>query len=275
MDDRAQETTGYLQGPNGWLYGCFHAAPAPTDCACLTIAPFGEERKCAYRLIVEVSRALAARLPVMRFDLSGTGESTGSHADATLTRWLADAAVALGQLRQSAPEARRFWLLGARLGANLALRFAATEPAVAGLLLWEPLLTGEDFLNEMIRRKQIKEMMGGGQASSLADEQQRQWDRGEAVDFDGFPVNAALANELRNLNLVKDLGLVGQRRALLAHVTGAKTLSGPWGEIETSFQGASHRFVIVRQKPFWGLLDYQESKELRDETMAFVSPMAG
>ncbi len=272
MNAARAEETGYIASGGAWLYSCYHPAAGKSEGGLLILPPFGEERKCSYRLLVEMARRLSRSFDVLRFDYAGAGESSGDHAEMTLGHWLRDSRAALAQL-QSRSKAGNCWLLGARLGANLALRLAA--PEIAGLALWEPLLSGDDYLNEMIRRKQIKEMMGGGKASSLAEELTKQWECGEAVDFDGFAVSADLAGELKEMDFAADLALLEDQRALLVHVSGAKRLSNDWARLQKEFdQAPNRRFISIRQKPFWGLLDYQESEELKSETVAFCRPLA-
>ncbi len=266
MDLQGSSQHGYLSSDSRFLHASITGSEE-ADKNLLMLAPFGEERKCAYRLLAETAGLLAKDFKVMRFDYSGTGESTGDHASANLSMWLADAGVARDEL-EGTP-----WLLGGRLGANLALRLA-TE-ATPGIVLWEPLATGQSFLDEMMRRKQIKEMMGGGQASSLAEELDTKWEQGEAVDFDGFSVGASMASDLRALDLAVDLKNCACKNVLLLHITGAKKFSGPWAEIETIATERGYATALVRQKPFWGLLDYQEHTEIKAETQRWLCDPAG
>ncbi len=261
--------TGYIPRDAEHLYASFHPAPDTARGRVLIFTPFGEERKCSYRLLAETAHELAAAgYDVLRFDLSGTGESTGHHADATIDGWQADIAAAAKALGQESDGAE-FWLLGARFGANLALKTELED--VAGMVLWEPVLSGEAYIEEMIRRKQIKEMMGGGQASSYGDELAARWTKGDSVDFDGFAVGAELKKGMMRFVLRDALEACDVGRLLLCHVGGARSLTGPWAKLEDQFEAETRTIMCVRQKPFWGLLDYEESRELKDETISFLT----
>ncbi len=262
MDSNTTLDCGYIAAGDHRLYAGY--APGTTPDALLVLAPFGEERKCAYRLLVETADELRDRFHVLRFDYAGTGESTGDHSRIDLDVWAGNARAAAAELRELSG-CERLWLLGARLGANLGVQLLDDIDA-AGVLLWEPLPTGQAFLDEMVRRKQIKEMMGGGQANSLAAELETAWERDEAVDFDGFAVNARLAAGLKALDLKEVLAGV-DRPLRLIHVTGAKKMSGVWAELEEQL---GDRFQVVRERPFWGLMDYQEHRLLKDATASWL-----
>lgn len=261
------ETNGYIQGERGALYASLHTPAEAITSQVLMLPPFGEERKCAYRLLVLLARQLAeAGCRVLRFDPSGTGESAGELAALRLEDWQDDATRLLTLL---ADHEAPVYLLGARLGANLSSRLI--HQRIAGRLLLEPLLTGESYLQEMMRRKQVKEMMSGGQAASASERCQGEWERGEAVDFDGFPIGSGLAADLQGLDLMADLETLSDP-LLVLHVSGARRLSGGWANLEAHCASHQEQYLdLVREKPFWGRLDYYESEELPERVQRFLA----
>ena len=85
------EESFYLQSNTRNLLATFHQPSGETRCGILIIHPFGEEKKCAHRTLVETARALARHgIGVMRFDLSGCGDSEGDFRDARFANWTAD-----------------------------------------------------------------------------------------------------------------------------------------------------------------------------------------
>jgi pimeloyl-ACP methyl ester carboxylesterase len=82
---------------------------------------------------------------VLRFDYYGCGDSSGETTDGTLKQWTDDI---LQAIRESVMETglREVHLVGSRIGANLALRVAQMSPEVAGVVLWEPVLNGVEYL---------------------------------------------------------------------------------------------------------------------------------
>jgi exosortase A-associated hydrolase 2 len=261
--------TGYIAGPNGGLYAGWHAPVGEARRALLVAGPFGEERKCAYRLLVWLAEQLAAAgCGVLRVDVSGTGESAGEHAAASIATWRADLAAAHGALATLAP-GLPIGLLGVRLGANL---LAGLDTPADRLVAWAPLLAGEELLEDLIRRKQIKEMLGGGQAASDAASLDAAWAAGETVDVDAFAVGPQLARQLRGLELLADLEAAAARgtRALVLPVSGATTLKGPWPAAAERIATLGGRVEPVREKPFWGRMDVVASEPLWGVTRQFL-----
>jgi dienelactone hydrolase len=110
---------------------------------CPSLGLEGEASQMAYRTL---ARSLAdAGCTVLRFDYHGTGDSTGFLTDPDrLDEWLSDISAGLAYLR--AAGATRLHLVGARLGAALAVRAAAAEDDVESLTLWYPWTKGSQFL---------------------------------------------------------------------------------------------------------------------------------
>ncbi|WP_141732824.1 serine aminopeptidase domain-containing protein [Oligoflexus tunisiensis] len=84
---------------------------------------------------------------VVRFDYSGTGDSTGASDSVSIDQWLKDLQQVCDFAKQQAPDTR-LSLLGLRLGAALAIR-ASEQLTVDRLVLWDPVLDGIHYLHEM------------------------------------------------------------------------------------------------------------------------------
>ena len=194
-------TSGYFAGDSSDLYASFHAAEGDAKAAILIAPPFGDERRACTRFLAQFARRLAAAgCDVLRIDLSATGESPGDLSDAKLPRWAGDIDAAYCELHKLSSAPVQIGL-GVRLGANLLLRSSQPD----ALVLWEPLLDGGKYVDEIVRRKLIKEMKGSGQAANDATSIAAAWAAGDTVDCDGFAISAALACELRSLEMASDL----------------------------------------------------------------------
>ncbi len=87
-------------------------------------------------------------VPVLRFDYTGTGDSSGTMDDGDFETWVADVRTAHEELRdQSGVE--RVSIVAMRLGAALAARACADGLAVRDLVLWEPVVSGVRYLEEL------------------------------------------------------------------------------------------------------------------------------
>lgn len=271
------ETHGYIQLPDRALHACLHAPnSAPDSSGIVLVPPFGEERKCAYRLLTRLARrACENGFAVLRFDLSGTGESTGDHASVDVDRWVVDIEAARDTLLASTGVSA--WsVVGARFGANLAARLGPTK-LPQRLVLVEPLLSGEDYLRDLKRRQLIKTAVGGTQSDTSSEEAMEEaWGTGQTVDFGGFPIGPAFHDALAGLDLASDLAQLPQDiRVSLLRVTGAKKLPPSWQPLADALSSRPKSSVrIVRDKPFWGQLDYYESDAVIDAVLESVAEVA-
>lgn len=86
---------------------------------------------------------------VMRFDYSGTGDSTGATDTLCIDHWLDDLLRVCRHARENLG-ATRLSLVGLRLGAALAIRASQLLP-VDRLVLWDPVLDGVNYIRDMER----------------------------------------------------------------------------------------------------------------------------
>ena len=140
-------------------------------------APWGQEYLCAHRSLRKLGDLLSASgHHVMRFDYFGTGDSGGDLGDAGLAAWRSDIRLAMEELRE-ASGIERVSLVGLRLGAALAAEVAAQSTAlVDSLILWDPIVSGRDYVDTL-------EQIGSG------------------AEVDGFELSASLAAEMREIDL--------------------------------------------------------------------------
>jgi alpha/beta superfamily hydrolase len=268
------QTSGYLSVGERRLYGTLFRPAAPRPLAVVLYDAFGEEKKSAFRVMVRLARACADRgFTTLRFDLSGTGESAGGHATASWEDWQADALAAAAFARTQAAGAP--WVaVGVRLGAFQAVHAASRAGALAVTLV-EPVLTGEECLRDLERRQRIKQVVAGA-GTDDADSAAR-WARGEAVDFGGFEVSAHLAAALRPESLVTRLGSLRPDCPLqVVRVSGSKALPPAWKPLTERAEACPPgRAEVVRDKPFWGQLEYYESDAVQDAVLAFLDAVSG
>lgn len=130
------------------LFGVFIPTAHSQPQAVLLCPPSGHEYMRAHWALLQLGDYLArAGFHVFRFDYYGLGDSGGSHAEATLGQWQADVAAAAEELLANTG-LQRLSLIGLRLGAALAWKAAAALP-VDTLVLWDPVVRGRDFLEEL------------------------------------------------------------------------------------------------------------------------------
>lgn len=133
------------------MFALFHPpASSHRDIAVLICSPFGWEDMCSYRSRREWAQRLAdAGYPVLRFDLPGTGDSSGSPVDpGRLEAWSTAVDSATRWLRGTTG-ARRIAAIGIGLGGLLAYRAAAVGAPLDDLVLWGVPARGRTLAREL------------------------------------------------------------------------------------------------------------------------------
>jgi len=139
-----------LGDPRRPLFGWYHTPLAPSGRAVVLCNPLGLEGTRAhwsYRHLAE--RLAGAGFDVLRFDWSGTGDSSGDGSEPEqAASWLADLGEAIDELKRRAGVSR-VHLVGLRVGATLAAHVAAARDDIETTVLWMPALTGSTWVGEM------------------------------------------------------------------------------------------------------------------------------
>lgn len=152
-------------------------------------------------MAAEMARQMAqSGLAVLQLDLTGCGDSAGDFADASWDGWLEDIACAAAWLRQRYPAAPLI-LWGLRLGALLAVEYAAAHRECSRLLLWSPVLNGEQFLTQFLRLRLANQMLAGGPQEGGTQQLLQQLQAGVAIEVAGYTLPPALALPLAQRRL--------------------------------------------------------------------------
>ena len=140
-------------GDNRQLFGLYQPPrgnPARPVRAVVICPPFGQDYIRSYWCLRLLAGQLARKgMHVLRFDYFGIGDSVGSPQDMqSLNHWETDVETAINHLLEISG-AQSCHLVGLRTGASLAARVAQRRSDVNSLLLWEPVVSGSQWLNSM------------------------------------------------------------------------------------------------------------------------------
>ena len=145
-------TTPLLFGPAADPLFGVHQVPAggaPRSLGVVLCNPIGQEYLRAHRSFRQLAIRLARQgFHVLRFDYYGCGDSSGPDEAWTVPGALANVGQAARELRRRAG-CSRVGLVGLRFGATLALLAAREMQDVAALVLWEPVLSGREYLQSL------------------------------------------------------------------------------------------------------------------------------
>lgn len=185
----------FLPAPQGSRFALFHppAPQAPAQGSVLYLHPFAEELNATRRVVAQQARALAqVGFAVLQVDLHGCGDSEGEFAEADWATWLEDARAARAWLAAHVPSGPR-WLWGLRSGALLAPTLAADDGEAAHLLLWQPVASGQQMLQQFLRLHAAAQWLAEGDTAKDGNTPARRLAAGEAVDIAGYRLSPALA----------------------------------------------------------------------------------
>lgn len=200
--------------------------------------PWGREYEHVHRSVRMLGSMLStAGFDVLRFDYYGSGDAAGEAHEATLAGWEGDILAAVEEIKDTTGAAR-VALAGVRLGASLAAAAAVrTRTAVQELVLWDPVVSGADYLEELW--------------SEVPDPGMRTWhllarpaETGGGHEVQGYPLTGALEHEIRALNLVD---LVPSLPARTLCVTSVEHPSYP--ALRTAFAGRAGGALTVENIP--------------------------
>lgn len=138
-------------GPEGeQLLGIHHPARgASKDAGVVLCPPAPQERSRSHWALRKLADQLSkVGFDVLRFDLRGTGDSSGELEDTNPEKWVEDVRRAARELKDLTG-VRRVSLVGFRLGALLAARATAEGLAVDHLVLWEPVINVWNWMAQL------------------------------------------------------------------------------------------------------------------------------
>jgi alpha/beta superfamily hydrolase len=209
----------FFFGESERLLGVLHQ-PRSRNCTgggWVICPPFGRERTNAHRLLFEWARVLAREgLWALRFDYRGTGDSRGAFADLSLDDHLADVGTAVETMEGMFGVPCR-GLMGLRLGATLAVMAAVRADLKTELMLWEPIVDGRVYADQLLRTAMANELSHSHGSPRSRVKLKEDLASGKDVLVDGFTLTAKMHDALASVDLAK-LGRPGPARTLLVQI---------------------------------------------------------
>ena len=262
----------FLPVTGGRLFCLLHRpdSKAAIKGAVLYVHPFAEEMNKSRRMAALQAKAMAsAGYVVLQVDLLGCGDSTGDFADATWESWIGNL-VEAGAWLQAQTGAQLCWW-GLRAGCLLAAEAACRIGQPCRLLLWQPVMSGKQYLQQFLRLKIAGELLDGG-AKGAMNRLKEQLAEGVSVEIAGYALSSSLALGLEGAELLVPDAV---RRTDLLEVSSAGT-----GELSPVVSarlekwrdaGRDVRGVSVAGPAFWQTTEIEECPELIDASLRFLA----
>jgi exosortase A-associated hydrolase 2 len=281
------ETSFFFRRDAAQLFGLVHT-PGPDlpvrPLALLFSHPFAEEKLWSHRVMVSLARELAARGHiVMRFDYMGAGDSTGATPDTSLETHLADLDAAFAYLLEKHPRIQQIGLLGLRFGATLAALFAERAagkyPQLSGapLVLWEPVLDGANYFQELLRSNLTTQLAVHGKVLENREVLQERIRAGGKVNVDGYEIARDLFESCARPDLLGTEPKTHTGPALILQIApGAE----PKPRNDLSALAGSYRSGTVAraaEQPFWREIKpfYGRAPQLQQATLQWLEQANG
>ena len=173
---------------------------------------FGAEQVNLARLEALVARDLAVQgFPVLRYHGRGYGDSQGEIEEVTLTSHLEDAEAAAEVLVAEAG-VRAVGFGGARLG-GLVAGIAAERAGNEHLALWDPVVEGRVYVEQMLRRRALAAIVTQSRESIQGVKQTLEG--GGSIDLAGIRFSARAYREITEASLLSDMKRFRGRALLL------------------------------------------------------------
>ena len=182
------------------LFGAYHPPHgAPGKALGIVVCPpLGVEGLRAQRALRQLATMLAkSGIHVLRFDFYGTGDSSGTCEEGSIGLWLEDIDTARQELAEIA-SIEQLGLVGLRMGGALAALSAAASPDLNRLVLWDPVVDGAAYVDQIIEADVEYEVYSEHAGNvALALEQDA------TIGVMGYAVTHAQREEIRRIDLTR------------------------------------------------------------------------
>ena len=268
MSTRIDLAPTFLDGPQGRLFVMRwrpHGTPRGTV---LFVPPFGEEMNRARRLMAETGQRLAAAgMSGMLPDLSGTGDSPGSFAEASWTGWVAEIEHLLDRLAGS--DEGPVHLVALRAGALLTAGCSAPRLAeLASLSVVKPIANGASYARQLLRTRLAANLAGtrrettAGLRAQMAD--------GASLEIGGYPMGSGIFDSLERARL-DAAPLPPDLRLRWYEIGQAPEAPGTPAGLPEAWRAQGVEVRYIADPPFWNIQDPDEGTGVRDALVADLS----
>ena len=132
-------------------------------------------------------------------DLYGTGDSEGEFREATWEKWLQDVEDVLAEI--VAQESREVWFIATRLGCALAQHFLDRSGIqISGVILWQPIISGEKYILQLLRIRLIQEKLAGATNATTAGIREK-LHSDEILEIGGYEISQELLAKIEQIDM--------------------------------------------------------------------------
>jgi exosortase A-associated hydrolase 2 len=256
---------------------CFCVYRRPADKVSLLVlhlAAFGDEMNKARAMTARAARAFAHQgCAVLQFDFLGCGDSSGDHAEASFAQWLENARSALHWLR-SQEESVPLCLWSLRSGALLLPRLVEQCAHAPALLLWQPVLSGSQYLGHLLRQRLAASLLGPEGERSGVKELRAKLKCGETLDIGGYAISPLLAHDLEQAVFELEHGYTGRVSWLELTSAACAPVLSPASQAKVDdflAKGIDVRASMLHGPAFWQSVEIELSEALIEASLELLT----
>ncbi len=212
--------------------------------------PFAEEKLWAQRVMVSFARELAGHgYPVLRFDYMGNGDSEGNFEECSVETKLSDIRCAVKTLLDKFREVESVGLIGLRFGATLSVLFADNGERVKRLILWDPILNGAAYMQEMLRINLATQSSVYKEIRWNTETLIRMMKDGKTVNVDGYEMSWPLYEQITKIDLLNMQNSYSGQTLLVQIRKKEGDLSLPFKNLQSHLRNCKTALAV--EEPFW------------------------
>ena len=228
---------------------------------------FAEEMNKSRRMAARMGRLLAGDgWRVVQRDLYGCGDSAGDFGDATWDDWEYDVDDELGRAVDHGP----IWLWAERAGALLATSALVARPST-NLLLWQPVTSGTQHLQQFLRLHTGARIVGSAKALDGPSPIER-LRSGSTVEVGGYRIRSGLASGLEQASFDLPLTFSGRIAWFEVSTDESMQLSAAAERVVSRLRqrGVAVELEVLPGPPFWTSQEIEDCDSLLRRTRAVV-----
>jgi exosortase A-associated hydrolase 2 len=233
--------------------------------------PFADEQNLSHRVNVETARELTKLgFPVLRFDMSGCGDSQGELTEVTIADWQEDLKNAVDIMKKEV-NVKSYALWGLRLGAGLALLHASKYGDVSSLILWQPVLDLSKYMQQFIRRKVQLQIIAGLKSPSLLSGLVNDLNSNGQICIIGYQITKVLYDSFKEIDKKPFLFIPSCPTLLLS----ISLMEQPSFQNRSYFdllhsKGTSVQLSHINAEPFWDRYWRRECPEVTNAMLKWM-----
>ncbi len=247
-------------------------ANLPFQGTVLHLPAFAEEMNKSRAMVASQAREMAGvGYDVLLPDYFGTGDSGGEFCEASWEIWLEDMQNCLAQLSRKPLGPLVLW--GLRLGGLMAMQLSGElETQPSRLILWNPVLSGEQYMQQFLRLRLANSMMYGESKEKAADLKKHLEDKG-CLEVAGYELSNDMFMQLCSRN-AESLDIPAVTHVLWGEVSPsvkgltipAQKLVNKWCEGKLSVEVQS-----IDGSQFWATQEISRAEKLIEKTTDWLS----